>query len=919
MARLSFKPEGINPQGKERVYFACHPDDMVYFEAVCEDIFASQNCVIFYNSEPDIPWDEESIDLELGRMQLFVIPITSRFLNKPNEAREVEFSYATSHHIPVLPLMQEEGLEDRFNSVCGDLQFLDKNASLSDPTALPYVQKLEKYLKSVLLGDELAEQVRGAFDAYIFMSYRKKDRKYAQELMKLIHQNDFCRDIAIWYDEFLVPGENFNNAIEEAMTKSDLFTFVVTPNLLEPDNYVMKIEYPEALKAGKPILPAEMEETDKRELGEKFHNIPDPTDARNSSALSQALLDKLHGIVIDENNDDPQHNFFIGLAYLGGIDVETDHQKALHLITTAAEQGLPEAMEKLAQMYQNGEGVERNYDTSALWMERVAEYWEGKFEETGAEEDGRRLLSILAATTDAWEDVGQLARAKTICAKEVITAGKLQYKSDKRFYLINLAVSYERLGDICKSAGDLYEAKKLYEKSLEIKEQLVEETGTTQYLGHLSLSYSSLGDIYMSERNLFEARKWYEKGAKGFEQVAEDTKTVESRRNLSLSYRNLGDICLSDQKINEAQDWYMKSLEIFQLLFNETRTLESIRDLSIIYERLGGVYKYIGNLPEAKKWYEKFASVSLQIARKTGMLIDRRNLTVSYGILGDICKSEGRLSEAKEWYEQCITIFIQLIRETDMIEDRSNLAVSYERLAVVYQVSGNLSEAKKWCKKGLEIREQLARENGTVQIRRALCISYKGLGEICEADGNLPEAKEFYEKCLEPGEQLVRETGAIEFRRDLSKSYNKIGYICKSEGNQSEAKKWYEKGLKIREQLVEETGTVESLRDLSVSYNNIGDICRLEGNILDAMKFYEKDLEVSERIVRATGTVKAYDDLAYSYFCVAAVDSSSINIDLLKKAESILSLLVEQCPDVSRYAQNLQVVRNWLACAESQQ
>ncbi|MCD8068546.1 MAG: toll/interleukin-1 receptor domain-containing protein, partial [Lachnospiraceae bacterium] len=176
------------------------------------------------------------METELSRMQLFVIPITSRFLFKENSAREVYFQFAMDHHIPVLPLMQEGGLEEDFNRICGDLQFLDKNAAISDPTAQPYEQKLETFLASVLLGDELAEKVRKAFDAYIFLSYRKKDRKYAQELMRLIHQNDFCRDIAIWYDEFLVPGEDFNHAIQDAMEKSELFTFVVTPNLLEQDN-----------------------------------------------------------------------------------------------------------------------------------------------------------------------------------------------------------------------------------------------------------------------------------------------------------------------------------------------------------------------------------------------------------------------------------------------------------------------------------------------------------------------------------------------------------------------------------------------------------------------------------------------------------------------------------------------------------
>ena len=61
------------------------------------------------------------------------------------------------------------------------------------------------------------EKIRAAFDAYIFLSYRKKDRAYAQELMHLIHKNRFCKDIAIWYDEFLTPGESFRANVEKMM------------------------------------------------------------------------------------------------------------------------------------------------------------------------------------------------------------------------------------------------------------------------------------------------------------------------------------------------------------------------------------------------------------------------------------------------------------------------------------------------------------------------------------------------------------------------------------------------------------------------------------------------------------------------------------------------------------------------------
>ncbi|MCF0114870.1 MAG: toll/interleukin-1 receptor domain-containing protein, partial [Erysipelotrichaceae bacterium] len=226
MAILKYKTRGqSSPQGKAKIWFCCHPEDFkAYFEPICKEILDLQNCSIWYDEEPLSEYNEETFLSDLSQMRMMVVPVTSRFLYQSSRAREVEFSYAIEHHIPVLPLMQESGLESDFNRICGELQMLDKNKV--DPTALPYEDKLKNFLNAILIGDKMAAKIREAFDAYVFLSYRKKDRKYAQELMRLIHENDFCRDIAIWYDEFLTPGENFNSEIGAALDKSKLFAMV---------------------------------------------------------------------------------------------------------------------------------------------------------------------------------------------------------------------------------------------------------------------------------------------------------------------------------------------------------------------------------------------------------------------------------------------------------------------------------------------------------------------------------------------------------------------------------------------------------------------------------------------------------------------------------------------------------------------
>jgi hypothetical protein len=248
---------GGDPKGKPRVYFTCHPEDFSqYFEKICKDIFKTHDCAVYYTQDMAETIEAENLAVDLGQMNLFVVPVTVALLTEPSRAMEVDLAYAMEMHIPILPFLMDRGIDELYgkSEKFGQRQYLVPDST--DSTEIRYEDKLKKYLESVLISDEMAKRVRSAFDAYIFLSYRKKDRRYANELMKLIHKNPGCWDIAIWYDEFLPPGERFTDSIRSAMEQSKLFTLLVTPNLLEePDgkpNFVMGVEYPEARKTGKP-------------------------------------------------------------------------------------------------------------------------------------------------------------------------------------------------------------------------------------------------------------------------------------------------------------------------------------------------------------------------------------------------------------------------------------------------------------------------------------------------------------------------------------------------------------------------------------------------------------------------------------------------------------------------------------------
>ena len=95
MTPLSYITRGnSSPRGKARVYFCCHPDDQsAFLKPVADQILALQNCAVWYYPEPGAPLSPDRRE-ELAQMQLFVVPVTSRFLTDPSPALSEEFTLA---------------------------------------------------------------------------------------------------------------------------------------------------------------------------------------------------------------------------------------------------------------------------------------------------------------------------------------------------------------------------------------------------------------------------------------------------------------------------------------------------------------------------------------------------------------------------------------------------------------------------------------------------------------------------------------------------------------------------------------------------------------------------------------------------------------------------------------------------------
>lgn len=682
------KRKGTN---KSKVLFSCHPSDFDrYFSELTDEILSVQDCSIYYLEDQNYnPEDLEDYKVQLSQFNLFVFPITYKFLSEESRTKDINFKYAIENNYPVLPILVEPGLYDMFNKL-NTIQVLDKTTN--DPTQDPYKVKLEKYVKSVLLDDDTVERIKKAFDAYIFLSYRKKDRKYAQEIMSLIHKSDFMRDIAIWYDEFLTPGEDFNDEISENLLKSKLMALVVTPNINErygeKGNYVIEEEYPHAVKENKHVLPIEAVKTNKEELKNNFKDIDDPIYKEEVDKLTAYFKQVFGKYNNPEKDNDPEHLFFIGLAYLNGIDTDRDPEKAIKILEESANMGLDLSIKKLVDIYSGGISTKLSYPKAIHWQKKLVDKYSDDFS------NHTDVLNTFAYLLKCNGDYQKSLEINIYCYE--LRSKMYGEKSIQALEsLNNIAANYLYLGDYKKSESY---SEKCYEL---IKNEFGEF--------HV-ISLRSLGNLIACYLYLGEYEKALELNQKCYEICKENY--GEKNQNTLIFLNNLATNNIYLKKYEIALDLNKKCYCLNKEINGEQHpnTIMSLNGVGVSYNCLG-------KIGEGIKVQEKCYSLSKEVLgeQHPWTLTFLNNLVVNYNDLG-------YYEKAKELGKICYESNIKIYGE-----NHPNTIMSLDSLAVCYCNMGNIKEGLPLLKKCYEIRNKIFGElhPDTLQSLYKLALTHK--------------------------------------------------------------------------------------------------------------------------------------------------------------------------------------------------
>ena len=633
-----------SPNKRPKVYFCAHPEDVKkHLAEISADILTKQPGVVIWYDDGSFRKNctQEERELTLSEMQMFVMPITKKLLSSPNAGLE-DFRFASEHKIPVLPLMQESGLETEFNKVCGNIQFLDKKSK--DLTAISYDDKLQRFLQTHIVNADLEKKIRNQFCAFVFLSYRKKDRSKAKEIMKLIHSVEELKDIAIWYDEFLVAGTPFEEVIINAMNESDIITFAITDNVLEKGNYVKDVEYKHArsITPKKPIIPVEISfsEKNRKQLGTSFEGLPSCVTAESKS-VSNAFKAQLRRLAITPKENDALHLYLLGIAYMNGIFVESDPERGARYIEEASK--LPfrnaklfEASKQLSDIYYYGRGVEIDYLKAAKHQQSYVDYLRSKQENNSDKEELVRELYWLAeiCLINPY-DPDDIAHNRYLDKEMALTA-----------YREICVISDELLKD-----GDNLEILKFY---------AVSAFRLSSFLQNVFLPGMQCGYDLDS---LSEAVAYSEKYLNLFEMYPVLRNQYQDGIFLSLSdaYTNFAKLCVKygwesgGQTINhhKAIAAYLKAIDHE----NKKFVLYPIKIMDDYYS-IATLYNSLGQTEKTKEYYLQviriWESLPKHHVAKMNPLMDGRNFTYenALGNLADVLYEEGNREEAKKYYEK---------------------------------------------------------------------------------------------------------------------------------------------------------------------------------------------------------------------------------------------------------------------------
>ena len=221
LIRLKKNTRTVNK--KKKLLIIGEQKDSEFFEKIANSIF---NCYYHYEIYYEVSNDchdennnvLDNIDINefIKEVDLIIPVISNSFLS----GSILSLINHIQHEKSILPIVVEEISEDIFNEQVGFYHLLYFNDQR-------FSEKLEHFINKnfdpyrPLVENPALNKLKS--HPNIFLSYRKKDHAKALELLNIIHSQPKFQALSVWYDDFLVAGENYNDNIDSQIKSCDLW------------------------------------------------------------------------------------------------------------------------------------------------------------------------------------------------------------------------------------------------------------------------------------------------------------------------------------------------------------------------------------------------------------------------------------------------------------------------------------------------------------------------------------------------------------------------------------------------------------------------------------------------------------------------------------------------------------------------
>lgn len=501
--------------GKEKIFLSCRPEDQGLLPEIAADFFTALDGIVYFelagSSTPDYPGFrfpprsvESGRDLLLEQMDLVCIAVSRRLLEDPEPVLSNDLPLLRRQKIPVLFVLTEPGLIEDFNRIFGNCQAMEYYREdyrdrlraallhlLDDKDTFTWAPARKAYVPK----EDTLQETERFFTSRLFLSYRKKDRERALLLLRLIHSFPECRDIGIWFDDFLTEGEEFTEEISRKLRDSDAVLLAVTPHILEKGNYVLETEYPEAIENGKKVIPVMIEETDLRTFRMNFPDLPDPlfVTSDDGARLLRQLLCLLYG---GKEVYSSQKKWILGRAFMDGLLAERDRELGLALIGEAAEEGCLPALDRMLKLCIRADSADMDYSRAIYYTEKALAQLSLLMRQPDHDPGlPRSIMRYTELLGDLCLDTGSRDRA------EQVYRGLLSSMQDfgPDYYLsasTNPGTVYHKLALIHAEDGDYEEAIAYYRESEKYLSMLENSLGNPLSVRNHALMLMNCGMMY---------------------------------------------------------------------------------------------------------------------------------------------------------------------------------------------------------------------------------------------------------------------------------------------------------------------------------------------------------------------------------------------------------------------------------------